>query len=402
LSSLFRTQARDARLLSQQQAAPWVLPRLQVWVGVVVAWLVLAGAVIAQLGYAEKISVQGTVQSQRKPIVVRATQSSVVAQLFVAEQAIIQRGAPLLLLDARSFATTHASHDTLHVEQLQTQHAALLQRKNHEQKRFVHKQTAIQQQLAGLGEQLGTLAQRITLLRQRLTLADEDSSRLASLAAQHWVSIRDVQQAQTVQLVAQETLLAQIAQQQALQLRVSDLQGQLQLLASEAESRGADTSAQIRQLEHQIKRVGVQGQTTVVSATSGRVVDLLVQTGQQVIAGMPLLSVLPLTPEAHAVEAYLSSKAAGQVRAGMSAQLRYAGYPFQEYGSAKGKVVDVSAVNLADTSRPAYRAQIEVVEVPANVDFVPAGMLVEVDIALREQALWRWLWQPITAILKRL
>ena len=86
----------------------------------------------------------------------------------------------------------------------------------------------------------------------------------------------------------------------------------------------------------------------------------------------------------------------------MPVQLRFSGYAHQDHGSARGRISYVSEVNRADARQKLFRAMVEVTDVPSSIDRLPAGMVASVDVLLRSQPIWRWLWQPLQEALGRL
>ena len=151
-----------------------------------------------------------------------------------------------------------------------------------------------------------------------------------------------------------------------------------------------------------MRRVRADCEWLVVAPVAGRIVDLVAHAGAAVAAGSALLTVAPVSRGLHLIEVYLPSRAVGLVRPGMSVRLRYAGYPYQEYGSGRGEIAGVSEVNRADGRQPLFRARIAVISLPDEVDRVPAGMLVSADIMLHSQSLWAWLVEPLQGALARL
>ncbi len=402
MASLYRGAALSARQFEQHYAVPWILPRLHLWALLLLVWVLLTLGVLGQLSYAKKISVQGAVQPLTKAVVVRSRQMGVVAEVYVSEHSQVTAGEALLLIDQRSLATDGASHDQLHVEQLRSQRVAL-QRQQYLAKVLADQEAqALHTQLRGVQQQQKILGDQFQVLQQQQALAQTDHQRLTRLAAEHYVSARDVQQVSGVQLAAQAAVLEQLARRQTLAQEDTQLRARLQLLALQAENRQADLNAQVQQLDHQIKRVSAQGLTTLAASIHGVVTDVLVQQGQLVSAGMALMSVVPPSSRLPQVEVYLPSTAAGRVRVGLEARLRFAGYPFHEYGVAKGKVSDVSQTNTAEDRQSFFRAKITVLSVPPGIDVLPAGMQVDVDVILQNQALWQWLLQPVSGAALRL
>jgi membrane fusion protein len=164
--------------------------------------------------------------------------------------------------------------------------------------------------------------------------------------------------------------------------------------------RQAEFDLDLLRLEQQQAKAQLGEQILVKAPIAGKVVDLLVQAGEQLTTGQPVLTLAPRSNNNLQVVAMLPSSAAGRVVLGMSVRLRFSGFPYQRYGSGSGVVQAVSDVAAQDAS--GFRVVVDVLTLPEKVATPPAGMWVEADIVLQQQVLWRWLLQPLLAAWRKL
>lgn len=381
---------------------PWSLPRVQLWAAALICWLVVVATSLAQMEYADKISVDGVVRPSVRPAAVTSATTGTVKVVHVKAQQQVSAGDALLLIDKRSHARLGQPHTQLQIDQLQARKLTLAEARQRFVSLHAQQQALSGQRLTGLLAQRRTLAEHLGLLKQRVALALEQRRKIVRLADQDWVSDSDVSRSEAGLLLAQEASLELKRRQQVLQLESDEVRGSMKLRTSETNNRLSKFAADARQLDHEIVKAAAADEVLIVAPIAGRVVDLTVHVGKQLVPGTPLLTLSPHSAAAHHVEVQLPSQAAGRVRAGMPVRLRYSGYPFQEYGTGRGEIATVSEVNVQLGARVVFRAEVTVLELPAGIDYTPAGMSVSADILLAQRPLWAWFAKPLAAALQRL
>ena len=402
LINLFRQQVLGRSNDRLGPVLPWSLPRVQLWAGGLICWLVIVAASLAQMEYADKISVDGVVRPSVRPAALTSATTGSVKVVHVEARQQVSAGDALLLIDKRSHAWLGQPHTQLQIDQLQARKLTLVE----DRERFVslqaQQQALSEQRLLGLLAQRRMLTEHLGLLKQRVALALAHRRKIVRLADRDWVSDSDVSRSEASLLLVQEALMDLKHRQQALQLESDELRGSMRLQVSERDDRIASFVAQVQQVDHEIAQVVAADEVLIVAPIAGRVMDLAVHAGKQLVPGTPLLTLSPHAVAAHHVEVQLPSQAAGRVRVGMPVRLRYSGYPFQEFGTGRGEVANVSEVNVQSGARAVFRAEVTVVELPAGIDHTPAGMSVSADILLAQRPLWAWFAKPVAAALHRL
>jgi HlyD family secretion protein len=143
---------------------------------------------------------------------------------------------------------------------------------------------------------------------------------------------------------------------------------------------------------------------------AGVVKDLATHTpGTVVQPGTVLMTLVPLEEPLHA-EVWVRNEDAGFVRPGQEVKLKFAAYPFQKYGLARGRVLQVSAdateaEGAAQERRGAapgllsYRAVVALdsqsVAVEGKPQRLAPGMQVAAEINLGERTVLEYLLSPV-------
>jgi len=252
---------------------------------------------------------------------------------------------------------------------------------------------------ANRAQQASAQGQALMLSRQ-LELSNRQLRKAQRLARDGWLSEHDLDQSHQQHFRAEEALLLARRDVSSLVAEALDLDTRIALQQQRSLLRQAEYDMDVLQLEQQLAAVQRDDFRLVKASVGGRVDDLLVQVGQRISAGEPALTLVRDTESKHQVLLALPSTAAGRVIPSMPVRLRFSGFPYQRFGAGTGVVRQISSV--ADATRPIYRAWVDVQVLPDAVETLPAGMLVEADIVLQDQQLWRWLLQPIVAAWRRL
>ena len=110
-------------------------------------------------------------------------------------------------------------------------------------------------------------------------------------------------------------------------------------------------------------------------------------------------------------ELFVPSRAIGFVREGQRVSIRYAAFPYENFGRYAGTIVEISKniLTSADTpsapvelKQPAYRvtATLDRQDIDAYGKRMPlqAGMLLEGDIVLDRRSLMKWVLDPLLSV----
>lgn len=374
----------------------------------------LALAFLGIAEYAKKASVPGMLVPAAGAIRVIAPQAGTLQGRRRLEGERVQAGEELFrLVDGR--ATTDGTPLGNALDALSASRALDLDR----QRRAA--QAGTRAELRALERRLDQLAadrdeqqQELARLEERRKLVAERARRLAALESRGFVSTAQRQQAQEEALEHESRIGAARRARLAIEREMAGTRGAVDEAHARQRSQLAVIDGQVAALEQSRLERAVQSDARVEAPASGFVAAVLVEPGQPVASGTPLLTVLP---EGSPLEAHLHapSRAIGFVRAGQEVRLRYPAFPFQKFGSHRGRVVSVSRsaqppgdLGFAppDGSRePLYRIKVALdaqdVIAYGRPEPLQAGMQVEADVLLDRRRLIEWLFDPLVSLAGR-
>src|SRR5690606_32853816 len=260
-----------------------------------------------------------------------------------------------------------------------------------------------------LERELGQLRDQLAIRTRQTALARETLARYRALRREQYLSELQVNQQQqaVLDLVAGRQALQR--QQAGLQRELAQLDEALRGLPAERAARGADTARELALLEREHVQNDASGKRLVEAPVAGLVANRLVEPGQAVRAGQPLLTLLPAGSHLRA-QLFVPSRAVGFIEPGDRVLLRYQAFPYQKFGHHEGVVrrVSRSAVPGAggQGAEPFYRVLVEIrrqsITAYGRQEPLRPGMLLEADIMGEDRKLYEWVLEPLYSVAGRL
>jgi membrane fusion protein len=259
-------------------------------------------------------------------------------------------------------------------------------------------------------EQLGRQAQ---LQTQRLQLARQDLVRGQDLATRGILARAEIEKRQAAALGAEQDLAALRRQISIIERDISDIEARIAAIPIEKEMILAESRSAIANLEQRSIDAGTRWTQTVLSPVAGRVAALPVSVGQATAAGATVAVVIPEGAKLEA-ELLAPSRAAGFIHPGQEVHLMLQAFPYQRFGTVKGRISTISRTVLGPTEinipglridEPVFRVRVALPreEVHAYGEAIPLqpGMLLSADIVFDRRSLVRWLFDPLFAVARR-
>lgn len=427
-------------------------------IAVVLALALIGFALIGQVS--RKARVPGLLMPVGGLLQVAAPLAGQVEELLVDEGDEVRRGQLLVrvrserLVDGGDMTALNLRAVEARRESLDTERR--LQRRQAEE----HRETIIGR-LRSLRVETDQASEELDMVRQRVGLAQRSRTRYAALAANGYVSEIQAQQ-------KDEELLDLLARERGAQRAIETLSRDARALEAELASipTGLATSLTqldrvVAQLEQERAELQARAGVAVTAPRDGRVSALPLHAGQAVQAGQTLVTLVPtpdalntsITPNTSntsgtsnassalasstssrtsssstagaaprlLAQLYAPSRTVGFVQPGQPVWLRYAAYPYQKFGMARGEVAHVSPTPIAPQDLPAGQAQALVSAAQANeplyrIDVrldrediaaygralpLRAGMALDADVTLEHRRIWEWVLEPLLATAKR-
>lgn len=234
------------------------------------------------------------------------------------------------------------------------------------------------------------------------------------------IGTREQLESRQQNFMGQESQLEALKREQIqIAAKLSDVREQLATFDLQAASDRGELRQQIIDIERQISEGEAKREITVTAPRAGRVTGVISQVGQTVVAGTPLLTILP---DATPIEAQLlaPSSAIGFVRAGDRVLLRYEAFPYQRFGQFPGTVTLISRATLRPEEveqlltsglddrqvRSVYRITVrpdqDYVRAYGKKEPLQVGMQLEAHILAETRPLYQWVLDPLYSLRGRM
>lgn len=379
---------------------------------VLAAVVVLGLALVSVLSYSRKETVTGWLVPRAGMIRVAARDSGVLVQLSVSEGQRVRAGEVL--------ATVRVSMDSVNGDAGQLQQQAVQAqldasetgaRAKVEQIEAGHAQLQTQRQ--ALEARLAQARRFVDILASKQALAQTNLQRARELSGRGFLTRRDLDDAEAAHLAAQEDVAQARGDALAIEQQLAEATSQIAAVPIQLAQARSQSAAEHSALRGQLEQVTAVRSYSLTAPMAAKVMTLPLDLGQAVNGGG---TVAILTPDDSPLEAelFVPSRAAGFIRDGQDVTLQYQAFPYQKFGSAKGRVLSVSGTALApaDVALPGTTLHEPVFRVRARLerDFMTVygeraplqpGMLLQANIIIERRSLIEWLLDPLYAVGRR-
>lgn len=374
--------------------------------------LLMAGALVvfAFFGqYTRKAHVTGYLAPDRGLIKVYAPATGTLIDKRVSEGQAVKKGEALFVL-----STEHGSPDTPAVQQavissLAARRASLETELANQAALDEKQRRALQERLGHLEHETKQLDAALSTQAQRLASAEETAARYRELAAKGYVALLQARDKAEQALEQQARLETMQRERSGLARGADEARGELDGHALQAANRRAALRRDIEALNQQLTESKSRRSVVIVAPADGTVSAILAERGQTASPNAPLLSLLP----AHAAltaQLLVPSRAIGFIEEGQSVALRYQAFPYQRFGSARGRIEEIAKTlitpgeaDLPVTLRePVYRVTVSLQEQSIRVYrrelALQAGMLLDADVWLDRRRIIEWVFEPLYSV----
>lgn len=366
---LFRREVLDAKCSSHLGGISLAQP-LKLWllatVAVLAAVIIIGFLVFGQ--YSRRSRVTGQLVPSLGLSTVVAPTAGVVGRLFPEEGDRVDAGSALVRIDAPRAMSS--GQDALAVirEELHARAASVQQLGDSQIAQIDAQVAGTYRQLVVARQELHQVEQAIATRGEQIRLGRNTVERYRRIAGEQYVSQVQVDQ-------QEQALLELVNEQQALQRQatsirrgIAQMEQTLRELPAQRDAQQAVTRRDQALIGQERVQQEASGELLLKAPVAGLVASRLIEPGQAVQAGQPLLSLLPHGSELRA-QLLVPSRAIGFVEAGDTVLLRYQAYPYQKFGHYRGRVMRVSrsAMNPGESaalagsgqaSEPYYRVMV--------------------------------------------
>ncbi|MFC3814508.1 HlyD family secretion protein [Lysobacter sp. GCM10012299] len=406
---LFRPEVMEARRYSAMGHVSLAQP-LRLWV--LCGFACLAAALIVALlvfgEYSRRSRVTGQLVPSLGVSTVVAVSNGVVARLVPQEGDRVNAGDALVRIDTpRAMATGQDALVAIR-EGMATRDASVQAMAQSQIAQLDAQRTGTARQLFAARKELAQVEQAIATRRAQVRLGRETLERYRSIADAQFVSQVQVDQQELSMLDLLNEQQALERQATAVRRGIAQMEQSLQEIPAQRRAQQASMARDLALISQERVQHEASGALLLKAPVSGLVANRLVEPGQAVQAGQPLLSLLP---QGSLLEAQLlvPSRSVGFIEAGDKVLLRYQAYSYQKFGHYSGRVIRVSrnavtppTASAGQAVEPYYRVQVRLdrqsVMVYGKPEPLRPGMVLEADILSERRKLYEWLLEPLYSL----
>jgi membrane fusion protein len=404
---LFRAEAVEAfRYRQWGQVAPLQpLSTCLLFLAVVVATMLIA-IFLWQAEYARKETVAGYLAPSAGVVRVFAPRPGTIRAVEVEEGQQVAVGQPLFTVAVDQTTADGVNVDDTVLQALTGQKALLAERIATQETLAVFERQRLESQIDGIEGEIAQLEAQVAAQKERVTLLGDRAASFDELRARGVLSKAD-QEVRREAYLQQKQYLGSL--QQALVARRSDLaaaRGTLAQLPTVTAQKIQLLRNDLLEAEQHIAEIEGRRGYVVRASTAGRVSTLQAAAGRLADPRQPQLAILPSDSVLQA-ELFVPTRAAGFVHPGQEVRILYDAFPYQRFGTHRGRIVMISRSVLLETDvsapvtirEPVYKAVValERQDIVADGRSTPlqVDMLLKADIVLEKRPLIVWVLDPL-------
>ena len=337
------------------------------------------------------------------------TRAGVIADLAVRDGQEVSAGAQLVDVRAEEDGEAAQSPGELVEAAIARQDANLAMQSSASAAAAQAQALQLEAQQVGLAAEIRQLKLQQEAQRTLIANAELDLDRTKSIATRGFISGRDLQLREE-NLLSRQQGLAQL--EQALAAKHSalvDSEGAAAQVKAQARAQIAGLEAIRAQVAQQAASTAASRSYVLRAPVAGRVTALTARLGQGVSPQSQLMAIVPSGARLTA-ELAVPSAAMGFVKPGQEVRLALDAFPYQRFGTVKGRVrtVPSSTINAPASNGATIAVYPVIVDIEAPKIFaygrdepLVAGMNLTARIITERQSLLEWLFEPLFAVRRR-
>jgi membrane fusion protein len=411
-STLFRQEVLDFQQNDRHFGRVALLQPISI---TIITWFTVALVVLGIFflftsQYSRKATSEGYLKTTAGTAKIFAFQRGTITNVQVAEGEEVQKGEPLLTIDTTQISASGDDVNVIILDTLSKQRDQLTQQIADEEMREGSERERLTLLIEGLKDEITQFEAQIPLQQERVKLAGSLVSSVAQLVQKGAVTDVEYKRRQAEALAQKQELNTERQQLAAKKNELTDNQFSFSQLPIVTSGKIQALRNDLSTTEQRIAEINGRRAFIIRSPMAGRVTALQASVGK---IAEPNQLQLEIVPSGSALEAelFVPSRSIGFVRMGQRVGVRYAAFPYQNFGRYAATITEVSQniLTKADTpsgpielKEPAYRvtAKLDRQDIDAYGKKMPlqAGMLLEGDIVLDRRSLMKWILDPLLSI----
>ena len=363
--------------------------------------------------YTRKAHVTGYLAPDQGLIKIYAPATGTLVDKRVTEGQPVKQGDTLFIL-----STDYGSSDTPAVQQaviasLKQQRDSLNSDVQTQDRISANQKRDLQARLRDLENELTQVDGALNTQAQLLASAEETAVRYGELVAKRFAAELQLREKREL-VLQQKSRLESLRRERSVLARTAD-EARRELAGYDLQSgkRRAALERDVEALNQQLTESESRRSIVISAPAAGTVTAILAERGQTASPAAPLLTILPAQAVLEA-QLLVPSRAIGFIATGQNVALRYQAFPYQRFGSARGRIKDIAKtlITPGETTlpvplrEPVYRVTVTLHEQSIKAYrqnlALQSGMLLDADVWLDKRRIIEWIFDPLYSVTGKL
>jgi len=408
---LFRQEAVDFQQRNRQWGQVALLQplstKITTWLIAASVALVVVFLVLAQ--YARKETVLGYLTPTAGTAKIFALQQGTIKAIYVKEGQGVEKEQPLLAVETSQIAVNDQDVNTSMLATLGAQRNLLMNQIAAEEERRKSEHARLAASIGGLETEISELQAQIDSQNEQIRLSNSLISSVIGLKAKGIISELEYKRRELAALEQKQKLNSLNQQFAARQNQLTETRYSLEQLPTVMAGKVQNLRSELATTEQRIAEITGRRAYVIRAPAAGRISTLQATVGQFVDPRRPLMEIIPNESVLQA-ELFVPARAIGFVEPGQEVRILYEAFPYQQFGTYRGRVNNISQTMLTksdvsgpiDLKEPAYRvtAALDRSDIDAYGKRIPlqADMLLRADIILEKRSFMSWFLDPLLSL----
>jgi membrane fusion protein len=359
--------------------------------------------------YARKETVSGYLTPSAGTAKIFAPQQGTIKNVHVVEGEQVKAGQPLLTVETPQIATDGQDIYASMLETFTRQRAMFIRQVAAEEARTASERERLRALIRGTESEITHLKAQINNQTERIKLTRSFVATAGQLNAKgHMADIEYKRRQQEV--LEQEQNLNLLNQNLASrENQLTEIRYTLEQLPTVMSQKVQLLRNDMIENEQRIAEINSRRAYVMRAPTAGRVSTLQATVGQTADPRHLQLEIVPSDSVLQA-ELFIPTRAIGFVQVGQPVRLLYEAFPYQKFGTYRGRIIKLSQTVLTSSgisapislNEPAYKATVALERFSVDKDgrTIPlqTDMLLRADILLEKRAVISWLFNPLLGV----
>ena len=408
---LFRQEAVDFQQNNRQWGQVSLLQPLSTKI---ITWLIAASVALLVvylfLGqYARRETVLGYLTPTAGTAKIFALQQGTIKAIYVKEGQGVEKEQPLLAVETSQIAVNDQDVNTSMLATLGAQRNLLMNQIAAEEERKKSEQARLAALIGGLETEISELQAQIDSQNEQIRLSNSLISSVIGLKAKGIISELEYKRRELAALEQKQKLNSLNQQFAARQNQLTETRYSLEQLPTVMAGKVQNLRSELATTEQRIAEITGRRAYVIRAPAAGRISTLQATVGQFADPRRLLMEIIPNESVLQA-ELFVPARAIGFVEPGQEVRILYEAFPYQQFGTYRGRVNNISQTMLTksdisgpiELKEPAYRvtAALDRSDIDAYGKRIPlqADMLLRADIILEKRSFMSWFLDPLLSL----